>query len=187
MVENTVDQTSDEQRANTARRRVRVVGGKRKLHPQTRAITGAVRELREALGETQQQFANRMRTAIRTIARWETIQRPRGKVLRDLVRIANAAKRPDIAVVFERAQVAELSIGQFTHTNCVHFQRSSDGSDWGFLLLWFEGLDQLEFVSRFREGIDALNEKNANPGRREAFRQALGGFAERAAKIQEAG
>lgn len=186
MAEETVHQTRDEQRASTASRPISTRQRKRKVHVQTHPISGAVRELRNALGETQQQFANRMKTAIRTIARWETIQRPRGKVLGDFVRIANAAKRPDIAVLFERAQTAELSIDHFTHKNSLHFEQGSDGSHWGFLGLWFEGLDQKEFVLRFRDAITALHQQNEKPERREAFRQALGDFAERAAKIREA-
>src|ERR1051326_1775861 len=38
-----------------------------------KSITEAVRKLRKAIGESQQEFAYRMKTAIRTIARYETV------------------------------------------------------------------------------------------------------------------
>jgi hypothetical protein len=44
----------------------------------------AVRSLRKALGETQQKFAHRMKKAIRTVARWETVRAPTGRELYQL-------------------------------------------------------------------------------------------------------
>jgi DNA-binding transcriptional regulator YiaG len=41
-------------------------------------VTKAVRELRQTLHESQQSFAYRMQTAVRTIARYETVRPPRG-------------------------------------------------------------------------------------------------------------
>jgi transcriptional regulator with XRE-family HTH domain len=49
--------------------------------PKPRKVTDpvciAIRELREAMGWTQQVFAHHMKTAIRTVARWETVQPPK--------------------------------------------------------------------------------------------------------------
>ena len=42
-------------------------------------LCDAVRKLRTALGESQQAFAYRMKTAIRTVARYETVPRQRGR------------------------------------------------------------------------------------------------------------
>jgi transcriptional regulator with XRE-family HTH domain len=44
----------------------------------------AVKSLRQALGETQQQFAYRMKRAIRTVSRWETTRPPTGRELYQL-------------------------------------------------------------------------------------------------------
>jgi DNA-binding transcriptional regulator YiaG len=41
----------------------------------------AVRELRRVLGESQQAFAYRVKTAIRTIERWETVRPRKGRML----------------------------------------------------------------------------------------------------------
>jgi transcriptional regulator with XRE-family HTH domain len=57
----------------------------------TSSVTEAVRKLRIALGESQQQFAYRMGAAIRTIARWETTRPPKGKTLVQLASIAAQA------------------------------------------------------------------------------------------------
>src|SRR5271156_458013 len=68
----------------------------------------AVVHLRQALGESQQQFANRNQTAITTIARYETSRPPKGKALAQFARLAEEAGRHDIASVFERALENEL-------------------------------------------------------------------------------
>jgi transcriptional regulator with XRE-family HTH domain len=71
-------------------------------------VTQAVRELRHALHESQQAFAYRMKTAIRTIARYETVRPPHGKVLAQLEAIALQNGRADLATVFRQTLVSEL-------------------------------------------------------------------------------
>ena len=44
-------------------------------------LQGAVRQLRKGLGETQEKFAHRLGTAVRTIARYEGERPPTGLVL----------------------------------------------------------------------------------------------------------
>ena len=70
-------------------------------------VSKAVRELRQTLHESQQAFAYRMQTAVRTIARYETV-RPRGSVLAQLEGIALETGRADLAVVFRQALTQEL-------------------------------------------------------------------------------
>jgi transcriptional regulator with XRE-family HTH domain len=41
-------------------------------------VSSTIRKLRQALGESQQQFAHRLKIAIRTIARYETVRRREG-------------------------------------------------------------------------------------------------------------
>lgn len=72
------------------------------------AVTGAVRSLRNTLGDTQQKFAIRMKTAERTIARWETTRPPRGKTLAQFYRLALANDLKELAEVFRRALTMEL-------------------------------------------------------------------------------
>ena len=70
----------------------------------------AVRELRSAMGLTQQQFADEVNTALTTVARWETIRSPRGRTLLDLARLAETVKRPDLAKLFRQQALKELGL-----------------------------------------------------------------------------
>jgi transcriptional regulator with XRE-family HTH domain len=76
----------------------------------------AVRELRTALGESQQAFAYRMKTAIRTIARYETVRPPKGRALAELQQVATDTGHQKLANIFKDALIAELgSAGHFAH------------------------------------------------------------------------
>jgi transcriptional regulator with XRE-family HTH domain len=77
------------------------------------SVSRAVRELRKALQESQQAFAHRMKTAVRTIARYETVRPPRGKMLAQLEKIAVKAGCAELATVFRQALAREL--GSPTH------------------------------------------------------------------------
>jgi transcriptional regulator with XRE-family HTH domain len=79
-------------------------------------VAQAVRELRTALGESQQAFAYRMKTAIRTIARYETVRPPKGRALAELQQVATDTGHPKLANIFKDALVAELgTAGHFAH------------------------------------------------------------------------
>jgi transcriptional regulator with XRE-family HTH domain len=71
-------------------------------------VSEAVRDLRTALGESQQAFAYRMKTAIRTIARYETVRPPKGKALAEFARVADETGSGRTAKVFREALMAEL-------------------------------------------------------------------------------
>jgi hypothetical protein len=60
------------------------------------------------LQESQQAFAYRMKSAVRTIARYETVRPPRGSVLAQLEGVALEAGRADLATVFRQALAQEL-------------------------------------------------------------------------------
>jgi transcriptional regulator with XRE-family HTH domain len=82
---------------------------------QTSTVSEAVRKLRLAHGESQQAFAYRMKTAIRTIARYETIRPPKGKALSEFCRVAVEIGNQDLATVFRDALTAEMGVaGKFT-------------------------------------------------------------------------
>jgi transcriptional regulator with XRE-family HTH domain len=82
-------------------------------------LQGAVRQLRKGLGETQEKFAHRLGTAVRTIARYEGERPPTGLVLEQLKQLANAYNLPEVASVFQEAITRELgqdhiqSVGEF--------------------------------------------------------------------------
>ena len=78
-------------------------------------LCDAVRNLRTALGESQQAFAYRMKTAIRTIARYETSTAPKGKALAELFWVAADTGNAELANVFRGALVGEIGVvGKFT-------------------------------------------------------------------------
>src|SRR5690242_16724875 len=71
-------------------------------------LSDAVKALRSALGDTQHAFANRMNTAIRTVARWETTRAPSGGSLAQLEHLAAKQGFEDLAGIFRAAIAAEL-------------------------------------------------------------------------------
>jgi transcriptional regulator with XRE-family HTH domain len=66
-------------------------------------ITKAVRDLRHHFGDTQQQFAQRMGTAVITIARWETKRPPSGESLQKLLLFSDAMGLSCYSDIFRRA------------------------------------------------------------------------------------
>jgi transcriptional regulator with XRE-family HTH domain len=66
-------------------------------------ITTAVRKLRLALGDTQQQFAQRMKMAISSVVRYELSRPPRGKALAQFALLAQQNDLHDLARVFAYA------------------------------------------------------------------------------------
>ena len=73
-------------------------------------ISEAVRKLRTELGESQQAFAYRLQSAVRTIARWETVRPPRGAELGRFYHLAINHKYAELADVFARAMELELDM-----------------------------------------------------------------------------
>jgi transcriptional regulator with XRE-family HTH domain len=68
-----------------------------------RELTEAVRELRQHFGETQQQFALRLNSAVITVARWETSRPPSGPALEQLHSISRAQSVSRCEQVFKEA------------------------------------------------------------------------------------
>jgi transcriptional regulator with XRE-family HTH domain len=73
-------------------------------------VTEAVRDLRNRLGDTQQQFANRLGMAISTIVRYELSRPPRGRVLADLENLAVNNGCSVEAAVFRNALYEEFPL-----------------------------------------------------------------------------
>jgi transcriptional regulator with XRE-family HTH domain len=71
-------------------------------------VTEAVRLLRRSLGDTQQQFAQRLGMAISTVVRYESTRPPRGKVLAKLYQLAIDNGLSRVASMFHLALSAEL-------------------------------------------------------------------------------
>lgn len=71
-------------------------------------IKAAVKELRKALGDTQQQFAARLKLAISTVVRYELSREPKGAMLIQFHNLAVEQGRQDLAQVFWDAAAAEL-------------------------------------------------------------------------------
>jgi transcriptional regulator with XRE-family HTH domain len=89
------------------------------LRPRTKKgaigeLSQAVKQLREALGQTQQQFAQTLHTAITTIARYETGRAPQGRFLARLAEVANQNNLTDLAKSFRDALTRELGVWETT-------------------------------------------------------------------------
>jgi len=72
------------------------------------ATAKAIRSLRACLNETQTQFGQRFGAVVRTVARWERDRVPSGAVLVQLMKLADANARGDLAGLFQRAIAEEL-------------------------------------------------------------------------------
>jgi transcriptional regulator with XRE-family HTH domain len=73
-------------------------------------ICSAVKLLRMALQENQEQFARRLNTALRTVARYESTRPPKGRVLAYLEQIAMQHGFDEYAAVFRHALASELGL-----------------------------------------------------------------------------
>jgi transcriptional regulator with XRE-family HTH domain len=73
----------------------------------------ALIDLRKALEMTQQDLAVALGTTVRSVARWETADSPRGRVLKRLEKFAARRGCPDHAAEFRRLQLHE----QFLRAN----------------------------------------------------------------------
>jgi transcriptional regulator with XRE-family HTH domain len=71
-------------------------------------LSQGVKNLREVLGQTQQQFALTLGTAITTIARYETGREPHGRSLASLAEVAEKHGYKRLAKTFRTALVKEL-------------------------------------------------------------------------------
>src|SRR5258706_4598816 len=71
-------------------------------------LSKAVKLLRGSLGQTQQQFAHTLSTAITTVARWETGRAPKGLFLVRLAEVAAQNKLADLEKIFRDALAQEL-------------------------------------------------------------------------------
>jgi transcriptional regulator with XRE-family HTH domain len=107
----------------------------KRLPQQLTEISQAIRELRQSLGLTQQEFAYRVPTAIRTVARWENNQPPHGKAL---VRLAQLAESQDLREIAAKL-VSALQLEMASH----------DATDEPELKGWLDGL-QVAFRYRHR-------------------------------------
>jgi transcriptional regulator with XRE-family HTH domain len=104
--------------------------GKENRHP----LCDAVRSLREALGDTQQQFAHRLGMAISTVVRYELTRPPSGEALAHLQRVAQDANQDGLAKTFYDAAIKEAGLGD--GVNFLAVTRHNDGSHTGRLMLY---------------------------------------------------
>jgi len=74
-------------------------------------LVSAVKELRGALGDSQQAFANRLGMSLRAIANYEKDREPAGKALYKLQQLALTHGRSDLALTFSKALALEMEWG----------------------------------------------------------------------------
>lgn len=143
----------------------------------------AVRELRQALGESQQAFAYRMKTAVRTIARWETVQRPSLVALGQLIQVAQGSGRKDLAQVFLQAVFREIPPP--VNSISYRYQREDDGSHHGYVLMHVEGLEQAKIAGTFASAMHLVYSSDEKA--RDSALELLRDFQSRFREEQKAG
>jgi transcriptional regulator with XRE-family HTH domain len=75
-------------------------------------LVSAVRELRKALGDSQQAFATRLGMSMRAIANYETDRAPSGRALYKLEQLARASGQYELAHKFAQALATEMDWAQ---------------------------------------------------------------------------
>lgn len=94
-------------------------------------VAEAIRALRAATGESQQEFAHRAGLSVVSVARYETDAPPKKAVLGRLAEIARDLGRNDLQRVFQEAQTAEAAESD-TEENAlstVHQMATPEGAD----------------------------------------------------------
>jgi transcriptional regulator with XRE-family HTH domain len=71
-------------------------------------LRSAVRQLRMAMGKSQTEFGALIGKGLATIQRYEALVPPRGKVLSDLVLLAEQNSQPGLAALFRSALEQEI-------------------------------------------------------------------------------
>jgi transcriptional regulator with XRE-family HTH domain len=76
-----------------------------------RSLIDAVKELRSALGLSQQAFATQLDLSIRAVVNYEKDRAPAARALARLERLASVTEHPELARVFRDALGDELGFG----------------------------------------------------------------------------
>ncbi len=114
------------------------------------AVTNAVKQLRLALGDTQQQFAARTGLAISTVVRYELSRPPRGEALLPFRKLAQEHGLRQICLVFDHA------IGQTAETDALAAAVHS--------LWWNRDIFPAESLNKLLEDLQGLIAvKQTNP------------------------
>lgn len=65
----------------------------------------AIKDLREALGMSQNQFAVKIKKSYQSVQRYEQTKAPTGKELVPFLELARECKRYDLAIIFKQAAI----------------------------------------------------------------------------------
>jgi transcriptional regulator with XRE-family HTH domain len=113
-------------------------------------LSQAVIELRTSLGETQQQFAARLRSALSTVARYETSRPPAGDVLLQLAQIAEKNRLLKLQDLFRWQYVDEAM--RKAGFELLFDPKTLNGRVWAK----FHGLEQLGLTNEFLRDLAEL-------------------------------
>jgi transcriptional regulator with XRE-family HTH domain len=119
------------------------------------AASDAVIELRTAMGMTQAQFAVReMKTAVTTVARWETTHPPRGETLLRLAGVAGRrARRQVLAGAFMHKMLELRDTFRVLYAEQVHrnlgVELMTVPAGYGYLLKKLEGPEEWAAAASF--------------------------------------
>jgi transcriptional regulator with XRE-family HTH domain len=102
---------------------------------QQKELIATVRKLREALGDTQQAFADRLGLAIASVIRYERNRVPRGKALARLENVASANGFEDYSTIFRKALDEEFAVPTPTPSGKAIQFRNDDEAELALALL----------------------------------------------------
>ena len=140
-------------------------------------LSQAVIDLRTALGKTQQEFAAYLKTALSTIARYETNRPPSGAILASLAATAQEIGRGDLALDFMSELGRELNLREIRGGH-LSVDSSFVENPRGYLLLNIEGKKARRYVKAFYAVFQAFmtgtdEEKASAEGLLDDFHRAV--------------
>ena len=109
-----------------------------------KTLNRAVRELREALGLTQEQFASKVGKTLGTVQRYEQQRPPQGLALVPFIQLAESINRRDLVATFTAALTEELrgvmdTLCRYHHTAMdVTVSPPPNDEERSWLLVWLE-------------------------------------------------
>jgi hypothetical protein len=106
------------------------------------------------LDKTQQEFAVELvKTAITTVARWETSHPPRGDALIRLAEVADRNDRPSLAeefrILYADEAIANIKVPMLAKINSM----PGTAEPYGYVIAKFENSDQLSAAINLLQGI----------------------------------
>lgn len=151
--------------------------------PREMSASGATRELRRHLGESQRAFAARLGLSIKAVAKYEKSRKPGAKALFALIEAARRAGRLDLWNAFSRALNNEIDVPR--NWIFARYEKEPDGSDVAHLHMHVAEPGRVQFALAFSTAMRLTYSRNAKVNA--AAAKLLAEFTEKFQDQQTAG